>query len=203
MRNRPRTLPLRSSACAWRSTACRWRRARRCSRRRGNERVIAGAYVERGGVCPMLAAHRAAGAQTSSPSRARGIASRGRARSRPATERELRILVTQLRDSLASSAVWGWTGDRRTPRVAAVDCASAPLPGQAIRRARSGPAAASSEHGGQTNALERSTPGCRPRSQRAPEVADRRSAWPSDACSLVPCRPYEHDLRHHTGRRGA
>ena len=72
---------------------------------RGNERVIAGAYVDSsGGVCPMLAAHRR-GARTDFISFARTwdrFARAGR-ESRPATERELRILVTQLEDSLAQS----------------------------------------------------------------------------------------------------
>jgi hypothetical protein len=72
---------------------------------RGNERVIAGAYVDdRGGVCPMLAAHRR-GARTDFISFARSwdrFARAGRD-SRPATERELRILVTQLEGSLSET----------------------------------------------------------------------------------------------------
>jgi hypothetical protein len=76
---------------------------------RGNERVIAGAYVDdRGGVCPMLAAHRR-GARTDLISFARTwdrFARTGRA-SRPATARELRILVTQLEDSLSQVAGLG------------------------------------------------------------------------------------------------
>jgi hypothetical protein len=72
---------------------------------RGNERVIAGAYVDdSGGVCPMLAAHRR-GARTDFISFARTwdrFTRAGRA-SRPATERELRILVTQLEDSLCDA----------------------------------------------------------------------------------------------------
>jgi hypothetical protein len=73
---------------------------------RGNERVIAGAYVDdRGGVCPMLAAHRL-GARTDYIAFARSWdrftrAGRG---GRPATERELRILVTQLEDSLSEAS---------------------------------------------------------------------------------------------------
>jgi hypothetical protein len=72
---------------------------------RGNERVIAGAYVDdRGGVCPMLAAHRG-GARTDFISFARtwDRFTRAGRTSRPATERELRILVTQLEDSLCSA----------------------------------------------------------------------------------------------------
>jgi hypothetical protein len=73
---------------------------------RGNERVIAGAYVDgSGGVCPMLAAHRR-GARTDFISFARTwdrFTRAGRA-SRPATERELRILVAQLEDSLCEAS---------------------------------------------------------------------------------------------------
>jgi hypothetical protein len=70
---------------------------------RANERIIAGAYVDgEGGVCPMLAAHRAGG-RTDLLSFARSWdrftrATRG---PRTATEREVRILVAQLEDSLA------------------------------------------------------------------------------------------------------
>ena len=72
---------------------------------RANERIIAGAYVDgEGGVCPMLAAHRAGG-RTDLLSFARSWdrftrATRG---SRVATEREVRILVAQLEDSLESA----------------------------------------------------------------------------------------------------
>ncbi|MHB8234418.1 MAG: hypothetical protein ACYDHT_07170 [Solirubrobacteraceae bacterium] len=72
---------------------------------RGNERVIAGAYVDRsGGVCPMLAAHRE-GARTDFISFARtwDRFTRAGRESRPATERELRVLVTQLEDSLCDA----------------------------------------------------------------------------------------------------
>src|ERR1700691_1510330 len=68
-----------------------------------NERIIAGAYVDgEGGVCPMLAAHRAGG-RTDLLSFARSWdrftrATRG---PRTATEREVRILIAQLEDSLA------------------------------------------------------------------------------------------------------
>jgi hypothetical protein len=73
---------------------------------RGNERVIAGAYVDdRGGVCPMLAAHRG-GARTDFISFARtwDRFTRAGRTSRPATERELRILVAQLEDSLCDAS---------------------------------------------------------------------------------------------------
>ncbi len=69
---------------------------------RANERIIAGAYVDvDGGVCPMLAAHRAGG-RTDLLSFARSWdrftrATRG---PRTATEREVGILIAQLQDSL-------------------------------------------------------------------------------------------------------
>lgn len=68
-----------------------------------NERIIVGAYVDgTGGVCPMLAAHRA-GARTDFLSFARSWDrfARAAAKPRPASEREVRILVRQLRASLA------------------------------------------------------------------------------------------------------
>ncbi len=67
-----------------------------------SERVIVGAYTDgRGGVCPMLAAHRA-GAPTDflSFARAWDRFARCHGARRPATEREVRILVAHLRDSL-------------------------------------------------------------------------------------------------------
>ena len=67
-----------------------------------SERVIAGAYTDgRGGVCPMLAAHRSGG-RTDFLSFAKSWDrfTRCRGSSRPATERELRILVSQLQASL-------------------------------------------------------------------------------------------------------
>jgi len=68
---------------------------------RGSERIIAGAYVDdRGGVCPMLAAHRRGG-RTDFLSFAKSWDRFTRAaRVRPATEREVRILISQLEDSL-------------------------------------------------------------------------------------------------------
>jgi len=73
---------------------------------RGNERVIVGAYVDdRGGVCPMLAAHRC-GQRTDFLTFARSWDRFTRAGrdSRRATPRELRVLVTQLEDSLAQTS---------------------------------------------------------------------------------------------------
>jgi hypothetical protein len=68
------------------------------------ERILVGAYVDdQGGVCPMLAAHRCGG-RTDFLSFAKSWDRFARAKGgkRAATERELRILVTQLEDSLAS-----------------------------------------------------------------------------------------------------
>jgi hypothetical protein len=72
---------------------------------RQNERIIIGAYVDgSGGVCPMLAAHRCGG-RTDFLSFAKSWDrfTRARGRSRVATERELRILVAHLEDSLAGA----------------------------------------------------------------------------------------------------
>jgi hypothetical protein len=72
---------------------------------RSNERIIVGAYVdERGGVCPMLAAHRCGG-RTDFLSFAKSWDRFARAKqSRRASERELRILINQLEDSLTESS---------------------------------------------------------------------------------------------------
>jgi len=70
-----------------------------------SERIIVGAYVDgRGGVCPMLAAHRA-GARTDFLSFARSWDRFARAGGKPrtASERELRILICQLQGSLQST----------------------------------------------------------------------------------------------------
>ncbi len=69
---------------------------------RANDRVIVGAYVDgHGGVCPMLAAHRA-GARTDFLSFARSWDRFARARHKPraATDREVHILIAQLEHSL-------------------------------------------------------------------------------------------------------
>jgi len=67
-----------------------------------SERVIAGAYTDgEGGVCPMLAAHRAGGrTDFLSFAKAWDRFTRCRGASRPATEREVRILLAQLEASL-------------------------------------------------------------------------------------------------------
>jgi hypothetical protein len=72
---------------------------------RSNERIIAGAYVdERGGVCPMLAAHRCGG-RTDFLSFAKSWDRFTRAaRARAASEREVAILIAQLEDSLLSAS---------------------------------------------------------------------------------------------------
>jgi hypothetical protein len=73
---------------------------------RANERIIAGAYVDgEGGVCPMLAAHRAGGrTDLLSFARSWDRFTRTRGRARVATERELRILTAQLEDSVMSTS---------------------------------------------------------------------------------------------------
>jgi hypothetical protein len=66
------------------------------------DRIIVGAYTDgSGGVCPMLAAHRRGG-RTDFVSFAKSWDrfARSRGGSRPATEREVRILVAQLQASL-------------------------------------------------------------------------------------------------------
>jgi hypothetical protein len=71
---------------------------------RANERIIAGAYVDReGGVCPMLAAHRRGG-RTDFISFARSWDrfTRANGKSRPVTPRELGILIAHLEASLVS-----------------------------------------------------------------------------------------------------
>lgn len=67
-----------------------------------NERIIVGAYTdEHGGVCPMLAAHRCGGrTDFLSFAKAWDRFARSRGASRLATEREVRVLVTQLQASL-------------------------------------------------------------------------------------------------------
>jgi hypothetical protein len=73
---------------------------------RANPRIIAGAYVDGdGGVCPMLAAHRAGGrTDLLSFARSWDRFTRTAGRSRAATEREVRMLVAQLEDSLMSAS---------------------------------------------------------------------------------------------------
>lgn len=69
---------------------------------RGNARIIGGAYVDGdGGVCPMLAAHRGGG-RTDFLSFAKSWDRFTKASGKPqlATEREVRILITQLEASL-------------------------------------------------------------------------------------------------------
>jgi len=71
-----------------------------------NERIIVGAYVdEHGGVCPMLAAHRCGG-RTDFLSFAKSWDrfARSGGQSRRASEREVRILIAQLRDSIECSS---------------------------------------------------------------------------------------------------
>jgi hypothetical protein len=67
-----------------------------------NERIIAGAYTDgSGGVCPMLAAHRSGGrTDFLSFAKAWDRFARTKGTPRPATDREVRILLAQLRASL-------------------------------------------------------------------------------------------------------
>jgi hypothetical protein len=72
---------------------------------RASDRIIVGAYVDgEGGVCPMLAAHRA-GARTDFLSFARSWDrfTRANGSARVASRREVSILVSQLQDSLMSA----------------------------------------------------------------------------------------------------
>jgi len=70
-----------------------------------SERILVGAYTDGGGgVCPMLAAHRAGGrTDFISFAKAWDRFARCRGASRPATERETRILIAQLEASLAET----------------------------------------------------------------------------------------------------
>jgi hypothetical protein len=72
----------------------------------GAERVIAGAYVDgQGGVCPMLAAHRAGGrTDFLAFARAWDRFTRAGRRARAATTREVSILAGQLQASLMSES---------------------------------------------------------------------------------------------------
>jgi hypothetical protein len=69
----------------------------------GSNRIIVGAYTDqRGGICPMLAAHRAGGrTNLASFARAWDRYTRAGGRPRPARERELRALRAMLEASLA------------------------------------------------------------------------------------------------------
>jgi hypothetical protein len=73
-----------------------------------SNRIIIGAYVDsQGGVCPMLAAHRAGGRTSfASFARAWDRYTGARKRSRPATERELLTLTAMLEASLARDESW-------------------------------------------------------------------------------------------------
>jgi hypothetical protein len=68
-----------------------------------SNRIIVGAYVDRkGGVCPMLAAHRNGGrTDLASFARAWDRYTRANGKARPATERELRTLTVMLEASIA------------------------------------------------------------------------------------------------------
>jgi hypothetical protein len=74
-----------------------------------SERLLVGAYTDgHGGVCPMLAAHRAGGrTDFISFAKAWDRFARARGAGRPATERETAILVAQLEASLAEADGFG------------------------------------------------------------------------------------------------
>jgi len=129
---------------------------------RGNERIIVGAYVDdQGGVCPMLAAHRNGG-RTDFISFAKtwDRFTNAAGRSRRATGRELRILITHLEDSLARSngmeldraiaehrelVVRGRRRRRRLPDRADP---SGPIIARCLRRGLRGPGSASTRPAG-------------------------------------------------------
>jgi hypothetical protein len=114
---------------------------------RVNERILVGAYTDgHGGVCPMLAAHRCGG-RTDFLSFAKSWDRFARARrgSRPATRREVAILIRQLEDSLQDGT--GLELDRAIAEHHALTGRSRrrPLPEEAdprgeIRARRLGPA---------------------------------------------------------------
>ena len=82
------------------STAFRSRRARGNAQGVESNRIIVGAYTDRkGGVCPMLAAHRHGGTSLASFAHA-GTATPARG-ARPASDRELHTLRAMLEASIA------------------------------------------------------------------------------------------------------
>jgi hypothetical protein len=129
--------------------------------------IITGAYTDgSGGVCPMLAAHRRGG-RTDFISFAKSWDrfTRARGRSRPATERELRILIAQLRASLDESD--GLELDRAIAEHRA-------LIAQSIRRRPRRPADEHDPRG--VIRARRLRPGARARSSEPPEAVPRRGA---------------------------
>jgi hypothetical protein len=147
---------------------------------RGNERVIAGAYVDdRGGVCPMLAAHRG-GARTDFVSFARtwDRFTRAGRTSRPATERELRILVTQLEDSLSEADGLGLDEAIKEHRA----LRSRRLLSHGSRRARSGEPRAS--HAGRPTLSDAADP--------SGEIRARRLRFPRPRQRLRDVAPEPH-----------
>jgi len=74
-----------------------------------SNRIIVGAYVDRkGGVCPMLAAHRNGGrTDLASFARAWDRYTKANGKPRPATERELRTLTAMLEASIALDEAGG------------------------------------------------------------------------------------------------
>jgi hypothetical protein len=87
------------------------------------DRIIVGAYTDRkGGVCPMLAAHRCGGrTDFSSFARAWDRFTGAGSRARRASERELRTLRAQLEASL-------WTDDQARAEATGIALSPAPAP---------------------------------------------------------------------------
>jgi hypothetical protein len=103
---------------------------------RTSERIIAGAYVDgRGGVCPMLAAHRQGGRTNFLPfARAWDRFTRAGRGVREASARELAVLTGQLEASLMSESAVDLAGAIAEHRELASRSLSAHLAGAIARR---------------------------------------------------------------------
>ena len=110
-------------------------------------RIIVGAYTDaRGGICPMLAAHRCGGrTNLASFARAWDRYTKAHGRPRPATERELRTLRAMLETSLAEDGYLLAEARRRREGRSRRDQAA--RDGRA-RGARRGPVASARSSGG-------------------------------------------------------
>ncbi len=103
---------------------------------RANPRIIAGAYVDGdGGVCPMLAAHRAGGrTDLLAFARSWDRFTRSRRGARVVTRREVRILVAQLEDSLACASAVDLDVVIRQHRELVSASRRVPVPRHGVRR---------------------------------------------------------------------
>ncbi len=140
--------------------------------------IIVGAYTDRrGGVCPMLAAHRNGGrTDLSSFARAWDRYTGARGRPRAATERELNTLRAMLEASLAIEEVPELP--RRAPaRVPAPDTGERDRTARAARPARAGPGCGPSGASTSTSARWTTWPG--------PSVTRRRRASESWSSASV------------------